>query len=211
MSKAYVLLDVDGVLNHLIAPTTARTTGLSGAWVKAKVKDGDLTPLDYISDEEAQEVLKAYKQRQPGEESFVPLHLAYESDIGQRLMSLEGDYELVWATTWNADANRLISPLVGLPDDLEVIDFSKVLKIGRAWSPLYGKTEPIVQWAFDDGKREEAKRFIWVDDQVNHPDMRYVKEKTKGRGRTLGIDAFFGLTDQNLKSVQKFVLSANEA
>jgi hypothetical protein len=39
---------------------------------------------------------------------------------GRRLMEL--GCQLVWATTWMAEANEVISPLLGLPD-LPVVDF----------------------------------------------------------------------------------------
>lgn len=44
--------------------------------------------------------------------------VALNPEHGQRLLELASTYDLVWATTWAAEANRLVSPILGLPSDL---------------------------------------------------------------------------------------------
>lgn len=43
---------------------------------------------------------------------------------GKWLRALSDNYDLVWATTWEADANAPIAPLIGAPDDLPYISFT---------------------------------------------------------------------------------------
>src|SRR4051794_17405699 len=40
---------------------------------------------------------------------------------GVELNALADVFQLVWATSWEHGANRLLAPLLGLPDDLPVI------------------------------------------------------------------------------------------
>lgn len=50
-----------------------------------------------------------------------PLLNRLDPDDGRRLLALPG--ELVWASTWAADANDVVAPLIGLPA-LPVLDWS---------------------------------------------------------------------------------------
>jgi hypothetical protein len=76
---------------------------------------------------------------------------------GELLLSLEGAYELVWATAWEHRANQLISPVLALPE-LPVIEFPLE---GR---DLYFRKLPAVIEAV--GNRPCA----WIDDehQLDH-------------------------------------------
>lgn len=85
--------------------------------------------------------------------------VALKPEHGQHLLELALLYDLVWATTWGTDANRLISPILGLPSDLPVVDLPPptVLMSRRSW-----KAERIVEWV---GQRP----FVWFDDEINRP------------------------------------------
>ncbi|HRW19700.1 MAG TPA: hypothetical protein P5181_12725 [Dermatophilaceae bacterium] len=83
----------------------------------------------------------------------VALHPAH----GRWLDELADLSELVWATTWQHEANRVLSPLLGLPQDLPVLPLRMdPLFHGRyAW-----KTDQIADWV---GPRP----FVWIDDAIN--------------------------------------------
>jgi hypothetical protein len=82
----------------------------------------------------------------PGEE---PVRLRTEH--GPWLRELAEVFELTWATAWGGEANRLLCPLLRLPD-LPVIGFPP--------APFHprDKLPPIVSYA-------ERRPLIWMDDQ----------------------------------------------
>jgi hypothetical protein len=75
---------------------------------------------------------------------------------GELLLSLERTYELVWATAWEHRANRLICPVLALPE-LPVIEFPLD---GR---DLYFRKLPAVIEAVGD------RPCAWIDDE-HRPD-----------------------------------------
>ena len=58
----------------------------------------------------------------PGAVGTVPVLLSPEH--GRWLTSLADEYQLVWATSWEGDADRLIAERVGLPRGLPFIAFT---------------------------------------------------------------------------------------
>lgn len=83
----------------------------------------------------------------PGEE---PVRLC--TAHGPWLRELATRFEVVWATAWGAEANRLLSPLLQLPS-LPVIGFPPVP------FPPGAKLPPIIKYA---GSRPLA----WIDDAI---------------------------------------------
>ncbi|MEV5966686.1 HAD domain-containing protein [Kribbella sp. NPDC051952] len=79
---------------------------------------------------------------------------------GVELTALAEDFDLVWATSWEHGANRLLSPLLGLPNDLPVITWPSRTPVPRgSW-----KTPYVAEWVGD-------RPFVWVDDEVGPPDQ----------------------------------------
>lgn len=127
----------------------------------------------------------------PWEAEFCPVGYAeYEFFPGERVMlcpahgelltSLAESFELVWATAWEHNANRLISPVLGLPQ-LPVVEFPLS---GR---DLYFRKLPSVIEAVGD------RPCAWIDD-VHLPDHY---EWARGRGvptLIVDIDPAEGLT-----------------
>ncbi|MEV4615833.1 HAD domain-containing protein [Kitasatospora sp. NPDC049258] len=83
---------------------------------------------------------------------------------GEWLRELSGRYDLVWATTWEEEANRHIAPLLGLPP-LPVVRFTGYvprpddprvplldLFSGRKWAPIV--------------RHAGGRPFAWVDDVI---------------------------------------------
>lgn len=73
---------------------------------------------------------------------------------GVELNALADTFDLVWATSWEHGANRLLSPLLGLPQ-LPTILWSKGKAVRRgSWKLPY-----VAEWVQD-------RPFVWVDDEV---------------------------------------------
>jgi hypothetical protein len=87
---------------------------------------------------------------------------------GVELTALAARFQLVWATTWEDGANRLIAPRLGLPGNLPVISWPadarhRTSRRVRSW-----KTPYIAQWV-------GSRPFVWIDDEVNRYDRYYLK------------------------------------
>ncbi|GAA4573456.1 HAD domain-containing protein [Planotetraspora kaengkrachanensis] len=100
---------------------------------------------------------------------------------GTRLSALPCD--LVWATTWMADANELIAPILGLPE-LPVVDWPDPEEDG----PLHWKTRGLVQWA-------AGRPFVWVDDEISDADRLWVSAHHGRKALLHRVDPRRGLTD----------------
>lgn len=101
------------------------------------------------------------------------------AEHGRWLRELAAVFELTWATAWGAEANRLLAPLLGLPD-LPVISFPPA-----PFHPGY-KLHPIITYA-------EGRPLIWIDDELT------LEAHVWAAGRSLpvlliGIDPAEGLT-----------------
>ncbi|MFF1820997.1 HAD domain-containing protein [Kribbella sp. NPDC058245] len=97
-----------------------------------------------------------------GEKTWVVL---LNPQHGVELNTLAGSFELVWATTWEHGANRLLGPLLGLPE-LPVIIWPPRESMTRTRRGSW-KTPYIAEWAAD-------RAFAWVDDEVNRYDRFYL-------------------------------------
>ncbi|MEV6978734.1 hypothetical protein [Kitasatospora sp. NPDC093806] len=91
-----------------------------------------------------------------------PVEVRLDPAHGARLRALP--YRLVWATTWQADANRWIGPVLGLPE-LPYVPVPRPVE----WRPddTCPKTWPIVEWV-------AGRPFAWVDDDLGPADRAYV-------------------------------------
>ncbi|PID96199.1 MAG: hypothetical protein CSA84_06160 [Actinomycetales bacterium] len=89
---------------------------------------------------------------------FEALRVALNPRHGLWLRCLTEIFDLVWATSWCDDADRLLAPLLRLPRELPVIDLvpPRIHHGQHCW-----KTDRIAEWV---GQRP----FVWVDDEINH-------------------------------------------
>ncbi|MEV6769659.1 HAD domain-containing protein [Nocardia sp. NPDC051030] len=119
-----------------------------------------------------------------GRDGSNPLAARLNPTMGPLLSTLQ--CELVWATTWTHDANRYISPILGLPD-LTVIEWpdSQDDRID-AWFGLHWKTRTLVEWA-------EGRSFIWIDDEIGDGDEEWVSAHHGGRALLHRVDPREGL------------------
>ncbi len=166
MSKPLVLVDVDGVLHPYEAKPHRR-------------------PAGYLT----------HRLRPAGfEHARKPLRVWLHPGHGPMLcrFAVEHDTELVWATTWEHDANRMIGPRIGLPE-LPVIEF------GEHPGTLDGWKYPAVL-AYAAGRP-----VVWFDDDftaVGRERIRAADAFTAARAGTPTllhhVDPKVGLTETDL-------------
>ncbi|WBB62942.1 HAD domain-containing protein [Streptomyces sp. WMMC500] len=126
----------------------------------------------------------------PAPDTGNPLLARVEPADGPRLAALP--CELVWATTWQADANESVAPLLGLPE-LPVVDIPE-----HAGGPGRGgphwKTPLLVDWA-------AGRPFAWVDDEITDADRDWVGAHHPERALLHRVDPGRGLTDADFAAL----------
>ncbi|MFD3440189.1 hypothetical protein ACFWU3_22040 [Streptomyces sp. NPDC058685] len=173
MSRPLLFLDVDGPLNPYAAKPERRPDG----YTTLRVPRPAGTP-DGLS----------VRRR--------PLRVWLNPEHGPALLGL--GYELCWATTWMADANRWIAPVLGLPE-LPYVDFGDALFQERS-DGVHWKTAALVDFA-------DSRSFAWVDDEQSGPDEEYVTSHHRGRGLLHHVDPRVGLRDDDFRTLADFARS----
>jgi hypothetical protein len=80
-------------------------------------------------------------------------YVRYSPQTAGRLAALSGEFQLVWATAWEAEANQHLAPLFGLPQ-LPYLRFEDEAGPYESW-----KLPSIARFVGD-------KPFAWVDDDI---------------------------------------------
>jgi len=116
-----------------------------------------------------------------------PLLARINPEHGPRLTALP--CELVWATTWMADANETISPRLGLPQ-LAVVTWPEASDTDEQdeRNGLHWKTRALVNWA-------AGRSFAWVDDEITDTDRAWVSAHHHGQALLHRVDPRRGLTE----------------
>jgi hypothetical protein len=144
--------------------------------------DGPLIPFGA-----APEQYPAHATRlEPLDAGANPLLARLDPAHGPRLAALP--CEVVWATTWMADANECIAPLLGLPR-LTVVDWPEPSDIDDQdeWNGLHWKTRTLVEWA-------AGRPFVWVDDEITDTDRTWVAAHHPAKALLHRVDPRQGLT-----------------
>ncbi|MEV6107487.1 hypothetical protein AB0M28_22685 [Streptomyces sp. NPDC051940] len=128
----------------------------------------------------------------PPEPAGNPLLARLDPALGPRLLAL--GCSLVWATTWQHDANVWISPRLGLPS-LPVVDWPDLAEPPHG---LHWKTPALVDWA-------AGRPFAWVDDEIGARDRSWVAAVHPGRALLRHVDHRRGLTDGDFAAVEEWV------
>jgi len=167
MVRPLLFVDVDGPLNPYAARAHQRPDGyethrlLTPRWVAAERRRLSALGLPY-------------KQVKALRVWLNPSH-------GPALAALP--YELVWATTWEEEANDWLAPLLGLPD-LPFIAWSLPRAVPA--DGVFWKTAQVVAWA-------NGRAFAWVDDEITNADRAWVSEHHPGSAFLQRIDPRHGL------------------
>lgn len=130
-----------------------------------------------------------------------PLRVWLNPDHGAELLALAErlDADLVWATTWEHDANKFIAPEIGLPE-LPVIEFG--FKAER--------------WKFTGVLEYTAGRpFVWLDDDFRHFPHELLwfeaeRAKDPESYRLHFVDPRIGITDLDLTKIERWYRSTLE-
>jgi hypothetical protein len=144
--------------------------------------DGPLNPHG------AQGIPPGYERHEivEGERSWVVLLNQWH---GVQLNALAEVFELVWVTSWEHGANRLLAPRLGLPE-LPVIVWPDRSVVRRgSW-----KTPYIADWVGD-------RPFVWVDDEVGRDDQAYFGDHQL----VCRVDARTGLTAADFAAIREWV------
>ncbi|QLJ01038.1 hypothetical protein HZZ00_08470 [Streptomyces sp. NEAU-sy36] len=133
-------------------------------------------------------------------DSRSPLRVWLNPAHGPALLAL--GYELCWATTWMAEANRWIAPVLGLPE-LPYVDFGTGLFAHRP-DGVHWKTEAIVAYA-------GGRPFAWVDDEQSPADTAFVTGHHPGPALLHHVDPRIGLREGDFGALAKFAAGLSPA
>ena len=125
------------------------------------------------------------RQREMGLRNPKPMRVWLHPGHGPSLLALP--YRLVWATTWRAEANEHLAPLLGLPQ-LPYVDWESM----HHGDPddLHWKTRQLVAWA-------AGRPFAWVDDEIEPQDAAWIADHHPGPALALRIDHRYGLRPED--------------
>ncbi|MEU8675730.1 hypothetical protein [Streptomyces sp. NPDC048560] len=146
--------------------------------------DGPLNPYLALSRPAAPDGFRKYLMRPSGWTEGPALPVLLNSGHGGALLDLADRYELAWATTWMAEANEWIAPLLGLPE----LPYIRWPSYGAGIAPagVYWKTPPVVEYA-------AGRPFAWIDDEITEPDRTWVAAHHPARSLLRRIDPWVGL------------------
>lgn len=111
--------------------------------------------------------------------------------------------ELVWATTWMADANECICPRIGLPP-LAVVIWPEPSDVDEQdeRTGMHWKTRALVDWA-------AGRPFAWVDDEITDADRVWVSGHHPGQALLHRVDARCGLADGDYVALNEWLRGAH--
>ncbi|MEU8261734.1 HAD domain-containing protein [Micromonospora sp. NPDC048999] len=127
-----------------------------------------------------------------------PLLDRLDREDGHRLLALPGD--LVWASTWMAEANEVVAPRLGLPV-LPVVEFPDADE--EPPRGVHWKTAPLARWA-------AGRPFVWLDDETTDADRRWITAHHPQPALLHRVDPHRGLTDTDLATARQWLEQLNQ-
>ncbi|TWF98285.1 hypothetical protein [Kitasatospora viridis] len=181
--RPVLLLDVDGPLNPFAGMPDDRPQGFEAY---------RLMPPSW----EAAELARLAARGRPGMRP-VPLPVWLNPGHGRQLTALP--FDLAWATTWQAEANTFIAPLLGLPELPFVAWRSPRPAPG---GKVFWKTPAVVSWA-------AGRPFAWVDDEITQADRDWVAEHHDGPALLHRVDPRLGLGPDDFSLLARWAAGLN--
>jgi hypothetical protein len=188
--RPLLFLDVDGPLNPFAAPGTRRPPGYTTHRMR---------PAGWLAvNPQGRSRLRHYIR---------PLRVRLNPQHGPELLRLP--FDLVWATTWEREANSHIGPRIGLPE-LPVVAWPRAATPGAAAPEtgvvrppdgprLYWKTRHLADYA-------AGRPFAWVDDHISTADVRWCAEEYPAPTLLLPIDARSGLQAGDFAALERWAV-----
>lgn len=108
--------------------------------------------------------------------------------------------ELVWASTWEDEANIELAPRLGL-QPLPVVHWpepSAEREHEDRWFGLHWKTRTLVEWA-------DGRPFMWVDDEIADADRDWVLAHHHGRALVHRVVPSCGLTEKDFAVLDEWL------
>lgn len=138
-------------------------------------------------------MLLPFGGRSPAVPGTDPLLGRLDASLGRLLAALPA--QVVWATTWESEANTTIAPLLGLAE-LPVVAWSDATGHEAAddWLGLHWKTRTLTDWA-------AGRAFVWVDDEVTRADRDWVGDNHPEPTLLYRIDARVGLRASDVAAI----------
>jgi hypothetical protein len=184
MTKPLLLLDIDGPLNPWDANPNRRPEGYT---------THRFDPVDQYGQKWTSVI--RYPRRKP-------LRVWLKPDHGPQLLALADRFDLVWASTWGAEANGLIGPAIGLPE-LPYVDFwaeTKTPDKRERVNGVYWKVPLLLAYA-------AGRPFAWVDDEVTNADREYTTEHHESATLLYYVSPRLGLLEQDFETLAHWAKS----
>lgn len=115
-----------------------------------------------------------------------PFYVHVPTDLRTLVPKLHDAFEIVWATSWNEEANREVAPLVGLPE-LPALDVTA----------HYRKLELVSRHA------GEERTIAWVDDRLEPAAWSWASARS-GRSLLIRPQSRRGLTPEHVVELLAF-------
>ncbi len=125
-----------------------------------------------------------------------PLRVWLNPEHGPQLLALADVFELVWATTWEHEANAMIGPMIGLPE-LPVVEWDHNRPRLDWEHGTFWKTKQLIEHA-------AGRPFAWVDDDITVRDRRYVDTENPGAALLHYVDPAKGLLDDDFAQLRSW-------
>lgn len=120
-----------------------------------------------------------------------PLPVTFARALPARLQRLSAHFQIVWSSSWGKRASRDIAPLVGLPQGLPYLKFSKGRRGGHSYKL------PVLQKFLGDYPAAV------VDDEIGH-DMKEWAAQRQAPTLLVEIDPRHGLVDEQVEQLLHF-------
>ncbi|MEV0425614.1 HAD domain-containing protein [Micromonospora sp. NPDC050495] len=156
--------------------------------------DGPLIPIGGVPPTGSDGRAVSAEATNAWDETSNPLLSRLNPMHGDRLGTL--GCELVWATTWMADANEEVAPRIGLPE-LPVVDWPEGDE-EPSTRRLHWKTRALVAWA-------AGRSFVWIDDEISEADRAWVAANHPGRALLHRVDPRVGLSDPDFVAIERWL------